>query len=213
MPKIGIFLIVICLLCGVFLLFLGIKDGLESYSLTQNYDETQGYFTDYTFYSSDDGHTTYRLIYTYTVYGQTYSVATDYGSEILPAQNSIRTVKYDPFEPQNAVIAGGSSYSALLLVGAMFTFVPLVFIAVLLPAKGRVKSLMQNFLEYGIGLFFVFIGFGTIWMATGSINPLKIFESFHPALLIPLLMIAVGALVFFKTLARKLRAKRLPPLE
>ncbi len=211
--KAGLFLIGICLICGIVMLFFGIRGCLSDYALTQNYDQTEGYFTDYSVYASDEDGTTYRLIYTYIVYGKRYTVATDYGTQIIPAQNSTRTVKYDPFQPQNAVLAGGGSNAPLLFLGVMFTFVPLVFVFAILYNKGYMQNLLKNVLDFGIGIFFIIMGLGSLFFVTGSINLLKILKSFHPVLLIPLLMVAAGALQFGKTLAAKLRARKTSRLE
>ena len=57
------FLLSVSFICGIVMLFFGIKETTELGIKMKGYVETEGYLSDYAVYSSDDDGTTYRLIY------------------------------------------------------------------------------------------------------------------------------------------------------
>ena len=126
------------LLAGTIFLFLGIKETVSLAVKTKDWFDAPGYFRDYSIYDvDDDGKTTYRLKYVFYSGGAEYFIETDYGSEIIPEIDSVRTVLYEPENPENAIIKGGESSSVYLTIGVMFTAIPIFMIICWLFVKGK----------------------------------------------------------------------------
>lgn len=207
-----LFMIAICFVCGIFLLLVGATETWDAQRETENYQETVGSLSDYTVYSSDEDGTTYRLIYTYTVDGRDYTVAADMGTEIVPKIGSTRTIRFNPDHPAEAVIAGGGSHGFMLLMGILFTFVPLIFLFVILYSLGYLQKLFDNFMGVTLGVLFLVMGLGLIYIMTGTLSVMEIVRSFSALLIIPLLFVAVGVLqivrFFIHLMGKKGRQER-----
>lgn len=206
---ISAFLLLILFSCGVWMLYTVISG---TNSIPENYGTTQGYFSDYRLYS--EGHynparkthssDTYQLIYRYTVDGQDYTVTTDSGTSFVPAIGSTREIRYDPVNPEEAVVVGYDDYTVFLWGGIFFTGGPLIFLLAFLSAKGCFKRLSIDLIGICIGLFFIAISYGALYMITGSLSIGGILEyfisSFSFVLLIPVLMILAGFAVIIRGL-------------
>ena len=203
------FLLSVSFICGIVMLFFGIKETTELGIKMKGYVETEGYLSDYAVYSSDDDGTTYRLIYAYTVDEMEYTVSTDYGTGTIP-MNAARKIMYDPADPAKAVVVGGSSNAMLMFGGVMFTAVPVVIFLGILVITGRLDISGFDFLGFIIGIVLIAVSYIVIYIISGSLSLVKAFEHMGFLTAIPAMLIAAGAFVIIKTvfLGIKERSKR-----
>lgn len=204
------FLLSVSFICGIVMLFFGIKETTELGIKMKGYVETEGYLSDYAVYSSDDDGTTYRLIYAYTVDEMEYTVSTDYGTGTIPPMNTACKIMYDPADPGKAVIAGGSSNSILMLGGVMFTAVPAVIFLGILVITGRLDISGFDFFGFIIGVVLIAVSYIIIYIISGSLSVVRAFEHMGFLTAIPVMFIAVGVFLIIKTvfLGIKGRSKR-----
>lgn len=184
-------LIAVCLVCGAAMLFFGVRGSWRLHQTTARYRSVDGYFSDYSVYSADRDGTTYRLTYSYTVDGHRYTLSTDYGSGSLPEAGSVKTVLYNPDNPEEAVLSGVNRYTLLLWMGGLFTLAPLVFILGWLTVEGRLRRFSLDPLGLVIGLALIGAGAGSIYMIAGSFSLGSAFAA-GPWVLIPLILTAAG---------------------
>ena len=194
-------------LIGIVMLYFGISNSFKNLSKTSNYVETIGYFVDYEMYNSDEDGTTYKLIYSYNVNSKEYTVSTDYGTNMIPKGGSSRTIKYNPSNPSEAIISGGSSEIVLLLIGIMFTMIPFVILINMSPKiKEKLDNLNFNVTTLLMGIVFLIIGFMALYMITGTFSIIEIYKSFSLNYLIPylilLMFIIVGILLIIGSFKR-----------
>ena len=69
-----------------------------------------------------DNDITYKLTYIYEVDDIQYSITTDYGTNYIPEENSIREVKYNPSNPEEALLVGTNNSNSLIYFGLFFVF-------------------------------------------------------------------------------------------
>ena len=194
-----ILLFSVAIISGIVLLFLGIRDSVITAIKTKDWFETTGYFRDYSVYSiNSDGETLYRLKYVYYSGGAEYFIETEYGSEVIPEIDSIRTVLYEPENPENAVLKGGTASAVYLTIGFMFTFIPLFMIIIWLYINDKIK-LPENTLDFTVGFIIFVVGELCIYVMSGSIFPWKAFASMGFLAIIPSLMVAAGIFQMVKT--------------
>ena len=187
------------LLAGIVLLFFGIKDSVSLAIKTKDWFEAPGYFRDCSVYNvNKDGETLYRLRYVFYSGGAEYFVETDYGSEVIPEIDSVRTVLYEPENPENAILKGGTASATYLTIGFMFTFIPLFMIIVWLWINGKIK-LHVNVFDFTAGFIIFAVGELCVYMMGGSAFPWKAFVSMGFLAIIPTLMVFVGILQMLKT--------------
>ena len=197
----GSFLVIICLLSGITMLFFGIKDTYQLNHRTKNYITTDGYFDDYEIYNSDEEGTTYKLTYIYTVDEKEYTITTDYGTNYIPDKNSIRTIKYNPDNPKEAILVGTNSKTVLIFLGGFFTFGALTFILAALSILGYFDKFKIDIVGSYIGALFLVLGIGIILFQNGTTSSLiKTIKSFSLWILIPFMFIIVGIFQLIKSL-------------
>lgn len=190
---ITVFLVGIILISGIILLCLGIKDTYVLSKKTKNYIYITGYFKDYKVYSTDKEGTTYKLVYTYTVNNRNYEIETDYGSGYIPKQNSTRKVKYNPKNPNQAILIGTNGNNFLIFMGSFFTFGSLLFVLTYLQGKGFLDKFKIDIIRLYIGLLFFMIGIGIILLQNGmTMSLLETIKSLKLWILIPIMFIVVG---------------------
>ena len=158
----------------------------------------------YEIYNSDEDGATYRLIYSYNVNDKQYTVSTDYGTNMIPKEGSTRVIKYNPANPSEAIILGGSSDMVLLLIGIMFTMIPIImFMNISSKVKEKVEKLNFNLTSLLIGIVFLMIGLMALYMMTGTFSIIEIYKSFRLNYLIPylilLMFIIVGSLLIINS--------------
>ena len=195
------------ILIGIVMLYFGISNSFKNFSKTNNYVKIIGYFVDYEIYDSDEDGTTYKLIYSYNVNNKEYTVSIDYGTNMIPKEGSSRTIKYNPSNPSEAIISGGSSEILLLLIGIMFTMIPFVIFINMSPKiKKKLDNLNFNVTTLLIGIVFLIIAFMALYMMAGTFSIIEMYKSFSLNYLIPylilLMFIIVGILLIIGSFKR-----------
>ena len=197
-------LVIIVLLSGIAMLFFGIMDTYRLNSITKGYIATDGYYRECDIFSSDEDGTTYKLTYVYTVNDKEYLVTTDYGTNYIPEENSSREIKYNPNNPEEAIITGTNSKNGLIYFGAFFTFGSITFILAALSVLGYFDKLKVDILGIYIGFLFFIIGIGIILFQTGTTTSLiETIKSFGLWILIPIMFIIVGIIQIIKCILKK----------
>ncbi len=202
------FLITVCTAAGICMLFFGISGAVHQNQITKSYDTIDGYFTDYSIYSSDEDGTTYRLTYSYVLNYQEYTVSTDYGVGSIPEPGSVKTIKYNPKNPEEAVIVGSNQNSFLILMGILFTFVPLFIAYGALTTFGYLKRFPEKVVSIGIGILFTVIGVGIIYLQAGGFSIQEAVASLSFWIVIPLLFIVVGIYQTVRSIFSKKNAEQ-----
>lgn len=210
--RISLLLLAICILFGVCILVAGIIQTYKGNEKTKNYQEVEGQFVSYGDYANDEEKKTYFLTYSYHIDGQEYTVSTEYGTEIIPEKNSTRVIKYNPDNPKEAIIQGASNATFLILLGILFTFVPLFILLVMLYTMGYFQNTLTSIIDIGIGILFIGVGIGTMYMIAGGVSIehlVKLFSSTGSILtIIPILFILVGIFQLVKILFFKFYHKK-----
>ena len=182
---------------GVFLLFFGIKDVYDLNQQTKNYVTTNGYYKDYDIYDES----TYRLNYIYVVDNEEYSITTNYGTNHIPQENSVREVKYNSSNPEEAVLVGANSSKMMIFMGVFFMLGSFTFILLFFMALGYFDKFKIDILGAYIGIVFIVVGIGVILFQNGTtMSLIETINSFGLLILIPIVFIAVGIWVLIKSL-------------
>ena len=196
------------LLAGIIFLFFGIKESVSLAIKTKDWFEAPGYFRDYSVYDVDsDGDITYRLKYVYYSGGAEYYIETDYGSEIVPEIDSIKTILYEPENPKNAVIKGGEASSVYLTIGVMFTAIPLFMIICWLFVTEKVKlnvkilDFTAGFVLFLVGELFIYVMGGSFWIGSAV-------KSMGFLAIIPSILAIVGVIQMIKTVFAAVKEKK-----
>lgn len=203
---VGGVLIGICLLAGALMLFFGIRGTYQLNRTTADYVVTDGYFSNYDVYNVDEenGTTTYRLIYTYTVDGVNYEAATDYGTGTVPKWGSMRKVKYNPSNPQESVLSGTNGTNGLIYMGAFFTMCAIIFILAVCTAKGWFDKAKFDVMGLGIGIILTIMGIGVFMLQNGEHNSLiETIRTMRFWIFVPIVFITIGLLMTIKSMRNK----------
>lgn len=198
------FLVGLCFLSGIIMLFLGIKDTYKLNEISKNYVTTNGYFSHYAIYSSDKDGTTYSLTYIYQVNGVEYTIKTEYGTSYIPNEGDTRKVKYNPDNPEESILVGSNRGNGFLYIGAFFTLVSFTFILVALSTLGYLDKFKIDIVGTYIGTIFFIIGIGIFLYQNGTTGSLiETISSFGFWIFIPLMFIIIGifqiiSCLFFK---------------
>ena len=204
----GSILVLITFLMGVILLFFGIKDTYVFNQETKHYIATNGYYLDYVVSDSDPDGTLYKLTYRYEADGQEYLITTNYGTNYIPAQNSIREVRYNPDNPEKAVLVGTNRNHIFIFMGVFFLLGSLTFVLGALTVLGHFDRFKIDVIGTYIGAELVIVGIGILLFQNGTTMSLvETVKSFGVWILIPLMFIAVGILLLVKGLVLKKRRK------
>lgn len=194
---------------GCLLLYFGIKNTNDLNEKTKDYVETNGYFSSYSIYSeSEDGGVTYRLTYTYEVDGKEYSVSTNYGTGSIPDEGSIRVVKYDENNPDEAVLEGMNGDRFLTYLGAFFVIISIGMTLAYFNQMGVLAEIGNKILQCYMGAMFFLVGLGITQVASGGkssfIESLKLLGLFS---IIPIGFIIVGLYLLFTLINDSIRNK------
>lgn len=184
-----------CLISGILILVFGIIDTYKLNIQTKNYLVTKGYYYNYEIYSIDEDGTTYKLYYKYTVDDKEYTVSTDYGTNYIPDENSIREVKYNPNNPEKAILAGSNSKNGLIYFGAFFTFGTLTFVIIGLSILGVFDKIKIDVVGTYIGCFFTITGIGMVLLQNGTtMSFIETIKHMGLWILIPIIFVVAGIL-------------------
>lgn len=199
-------LVGLCLLCGILLLIFGIKNTSDLKKETENYAVTEGYLSDYELResgSTTDRSYSYYLTYSYVVDGREYTVTTDYGSGSVPEMGSTKEIKYNPQNPEEAVIAGMNGSIIMIFMGVMFILIPGVFIMGFLTNAGVFEKCPIRIFDLFIGLVPIVIGLGAFYLMADGFSFKAAFAAGGPFALIPILLIAAGVFIIAKNVFPK----------
>lgn len=202
------FLVSIVLIVGIVLLFMGIKDTIKNAHISADYKSIEGTFVDYEVdYQShirNRTSTTYYLIYEYEISGEIYTVKTDYGTGTLPPLNSTREIKYDPNNPENAMVGGSNGSHFMLLMGGFFTLGGMVFVLLALQIKGVFDKVKFDILGTYFGFVFVAVAFGIVFFRYGETGSfITGLTSMGIFMVIPILFILAGGALMIKSICSK----------
>lgn len=205
----------LCLIIGIVLFSLGIRNTVSDKA--KGYEKTTGRLVDYTLYEAGGYDAarktqtadTYRLIYSYTVDDEPYTLSTDYGTSIVPSFGSESEILYNPKNPGDSVIGGpNQSGNQLIFIGLFFALGGALFFLPFLPRKSEKKEKRKQSAENRkkhekdwfavvIGLLFIGVSYGALAMISSSYSLAGIvhyfMNSFHFMLIVPILM-ALGGL-------------------
>ncbi len=209
-PKKAIIILLfsVALLAGMIFLFLGIKESVSLAIKTKDWFDAPGYFREYSVYNVDnDGDISYRLKYVYYAGGAEYFIETDYGSEVIPEIDSVRTVLYEPENPENAIIKGGEASSVYLTIGIMFTVIPSFMIICWFFVTGKLKLSVKildftvGFILFAVAELFIYIMSGSFWIGSA-------FASIGFLAIIPSIMVVFGIIQMVKTVINAVKEKK-----
>ncbi len=186
---------VLCVLAfaiGIFLLFIGVKDVISLSAKTKDWFESPGYFREYRKIGEDnDGKPLYKLKYVYYAGGEEYFVETEYTSGVIPNLDSERLVIWNPENPADAIIKGGTATAGYIFGGLIFILVPGIMAAISAFASGKFK-ITQKSIDFGSGAVIFIMGEIFLYIMGGSLLPFAAFESIGPLAIIPTLLSTVG---------------------
>ena len=200
-PKI---LVVLCLVLGMGLFVEGSMEKIKFNKRTKGYESVEGYYVDNELYSEAKTtgrrhkQATYSMIYAYTVDGQDYTVKTDYGTGVLPEYGSVKTIRYNPSNPAQAVVSGTNGPIIMIFIGLMFVMIPSVFIFFTLVVKGTFDRLRINVMDIVAGGVLAIVGGGFIYIIADGFSLKRLWSLAGPVSLIPLMLLVVGMMVVFR---------------
>ena len=186
---------------GFVLIYFGVNS--ISNNSFKDYVKTTGYFVSYDVVDSDDS-AIYKLIYEYEVDGEVYQVMTDYSTNSLPNIGSTRIVKYNPFNPSQSVIVGGTNVYLMLFLGVLFFLMPLAMLSDFLPESINKFFVVKNFIAGGT---FFAIGLFGFYFFTGSFSISDFFKNFvinyFPIYVLFFCFIIIGICIMIKSFIKK----------
>ncbi len=179
------------ILMGIISLVFGIINVYNTNEKTKDYIIIDGKFEQSSVYSKDSDGITYRLTYSYVVNNKEYYISTDYGTSIVPKLGSEKTIKYNPYDPKEAIFTGLGVNAIFLLGGLLLCGVPLMII---------LRSAIL------LGILFTSIGSLTYYIMCPSTNSLSLIEAFKTNgawVLIPIIFVIVGIYIAVSALFMK----------
>lgn len=213
---IPILLISVALLVGMILLIAGIKDLALENKETKDWETTQGTLVDYELYRDayydaarrTEHSATYTLIYRYEANGQEYTLRSQMATSAVPSVGSTRDIRYNPGYPEESVLGGDSTGSAMIFIGIMFIAIPMI---IGLGITGVLQKIKMNFTDFILGAVLIGLTTGSVYLLAGSLKPAKVFEfftgAFNPMLIIPFLLLAAGIFLVIRSFAVPLKNK------
>ncbi len=211
----AILLTIICFTVGIILTVKGVRETKEQNEIIKSYKSTEGYFVDYNEHKHEEYDrnsvgrketTMYSLIYRYTVDGKEYTIETDYETSLLPEENSTKEIKYNPENPEEAIIEGINSHNSLIFFGIFFMIIPVMIFLGILSKIGVFNKFKIDFFGFLAGIVFLIIGVGFIFynfLMTGSFS--GVLKNLGLWIIIPNLFIIVGIYLIIYSLFFKLK--------
>ena len=149
---------------GILLVVFGIKNSQQYSENIKDYIKTQGTYvgkikTEKVDHEIREEADTFILKYTYEVEGKEYTVFTDYSTAVIPKQGSQKTILYNPNNPEEAVIEGTNSSHLPIMLGLMFTFIPIIMIVGEIAKKNKkIRKPLEVVRDFLIGILFCSLG-------------------------------------------------------
>lgn len=165
-----IIFLVMFMLCGGFLTFLGAQDIAVKTVLSRDWPEVNAVCQGNEPYEDDGKITGYWVRYSFFLEGKEYAVTTDYITQSPPNPGSPLAIKVNPKHPESVVFPGQKANVPLFIAGLVFLLFPLIIIAFLLRKPTALYLLFGSaFVVFGIlclwtglskilGLFFIAAG-------------------------------------------------------
>ncbi len=197
---------VVIMLIGATLIAAGVMSTIRNKEYTKYYVETKGVFSGTDIYSSDYDGTTYSLQYEYVVDGEKYYIATDYGTGIIPKDGTVKTIRYNPDNPSEAVIAGNTTSMIFYVIGFMFFFIPLVFIVTESNSKEadeRKRKMKERLIPILMGVIFAGLGIGVYFLMCSGSDDISLKSAWNTSgflIVIPILFAVVGIYILFSSI-------------
>lgn len=130
--------------------------------------------------------------------GKEYTITTDYGTNYIPEEGSRREVKYNPNNPEEAVLIGTNRANGLIYMGSFFTLGSFTFVLITLSVCGVFDKVKFDVIGTYIGIVFLLVGIGIVLFQNGTTTSLiETIRSFGLWILIPLMFLVIG---FFQTI-------------
>lgn len=193
LPVIAI-IIGICVIVGI-----SIKRHNEN-KISVNYSETQGTIVDYNVTKRNNSErigkkdTIYWPIVEYTVDGNTYQIVSEYGSKHKRKNNQM-LVKYNPDNPEDAIVSDGEGPNAFFVVAFLFVSMG----TAMLLGKAKNKTIQMSGMLLGSLSAFLFLC-GILYLVKGtenSWNPISIIKSNPVAIMVYLLIIVAVYVIIY----------------
>ena len=140
-----------------------------------DYEPTIGYLIDYEVDSSS-GQAMYTLIYSYNALGKEYTVSSSGKVGMLPRINSPRPVKYNPNNPEEALIPSLSHHFLFSFLGVFGIIISsLAFTMELnkLPVATKLKNILNLIIRFVPGFLMIFLAYIITYIATGYFSFIK----------------------------------------
>ncbi len=188
---------VVVMLIGATLISCGVMSSIRNKEYTKYYVETKGVFSGADKYSED----TYSLEYEYVVDGEKYYISTDYSTGIIPKEGTTKTIRYNPDNPEEAVIGGETTNMIFYVIGFMFFFIPLVFIITKSNEKEEnemKRKTKEKLMPILIGLIFAGVGIGFYILMCSGGDDLSLKSAWDTAgfiIVIPIIFTVLGVYV------------------
>lgn len=187
------FLVGTVFISGIVMLFFGIKDTYKLNKSTRGFVTLNAYYKDYEIYGSNENGITYKLNYVYTINGVEYKVSTDYGTNYIPDENSVRVVKYNPADPSKSILVGLNNKKGFIYGGAFFILGSMPFILFGLMRLGLFDKVKFDIIGAYVGFTFLIIGIGLISIQNAeTMSLLETIKSMRLWFLIPIMFIVIG---------------------
>lgn len=189
--KPPIMILIPFILLGLVLLVVGFYNTYNVNLESKDYVSVDGKYVGRSIYSSDSDGTTYKLTYSYVAGNKEYYISTDYGTSSIPKVGDVRNVKYDPNNPEKAILSGFTGDFLLVFVGGMFIGIPLMVIFT--------SAVLTSIL-------FILMGLGSYYMMCSSSNSLSLIDAFKMNglwILIPIMFVGVGLWILIWLVFRK----------
>lgn len=156
----GVFLIFI-MITGVIMLVSGAKGALERHHQKQYYQKVKGVIKEVFVHEGENGKT-YSAEYYYEVDGKGYMIKDRVSTSKAPKAGRTVSIYYNPDAPGEAFLERRiSTYGVLLLLGWMFTLIPLIiFLTEYTSTGGKIKEILQGLL---VGMLLIGMGFGLLF--------------------------------------------------
>jgi len=188
---------ILMIIIGVVMLAFSIKGIIDENIKTRDYIKAEAMFVGTDMEDVEGG--THSLEYKYVVDGETYYVSTDYDTSIIPKEGSIKTIKYNPENPGDAVIKGYGEKSLIILLGVMFVGIPLVILMISNNKKDKSSKQFKKFKSFITSFFVSFvifvIGLGFCYMMCLGTDGFNIWEAFKISgglIVLPLTFVIIG---------------------
>jgi len=175
----NIIFIIVFLLFGIIFTYIGISETKSLEKITKNYIETEGKYIG----SKQINEDLSMHYYEYSVNDRKYTISTDYSSATKPKKNSKKTIKYNPSNPNIAVIKEFNSNISFAILGIIFIIMSLFFIT-------QSFSILKKYQFLFIGL--IFIGLAGTILYIFYIDNTKITPILFLIILLSISMIILG---------------------